>query len=93
VSARHELEGELATCYLYDVVGVSFAGESEAAIFLPYSGEVLLCSASAWREVCASRVPVAIAMGIAPPYDGLAPTISGQEELTAALTRLGARID
>lgn len=93
MSARHEIEGELATCYLHDVVGVRFAGENEAAIFLPYSGEVLLCSASGWREVCASRLPVAIAMGIVPPHEGLAPTISGQEELTAALTRLGAQID
>lgn len=93
MAARHAFEGELATCYLADVVGVRFAGEDEAAVFLPYAGEVLLCAASAWLEVSESRLPVLPAVELAPSHEVLSPTISGQNELRVALTRLGAQID
>ena len=39
-----------------DCVGCQFAGERETVLYLPHSGEVLLCAADAWQEVGASRI-------------------------------------
>ena len=40
-----------------DVVGVQFSDEDEVALFIPSSGDVLLCTASQWRRL--KDMPVA----------------------------------
>ncbi len=39
----------LLTQQLGDVVGVQFANEEELALFIPESGDVLLCDATQWH--------------------------------------------
>ena len=34
-----------------DVVGVQFSGEDELVLFIPHSGDVLLCPAIQWRSL------------------------------------------
>lgn len=39
-----------------DCVASSFDGDSESVVLLPNSGEVLVCSTSAWNEVVGSGI-------------------------------------
>jgi hypothetical protein len=39
-----------------ECAGVVFQEQEDALVFLPYSGEVVVCSAKAWLEACQSGV-------------------------------------
>lgn len=45
-----------------DVVSVQFSDEDEVALFIPSSGDVLLCTASQWRSL--KDMPVARPTGL-----------------------------
>jgi len=45
-----------------DVVGVQFSDEDEVALFIPSSGDVLLCTARQWRGL--KDMPVARLTGL-----------------------------
>jgi hypothetical protein len=73
--------------HLNDVHGVTFAGEAECVLFIPGSGDVLLCDALLWEDVCAE------AAGLLPPEpDGLGSEVPPTAELRAMLNRLGAQL-
>lgn len=55
--AKPENDALLLLDHVGDVVGVQFSGEDEVAVFIPGSGDVLLCTASQWR--CLKQTPVA----------------------------------
>lgn len=46
----------LLTQQLGDVVGVQFSGEEDVALFIPGSGDVLLCDAAQWHSLKAGQV-------------------------------------
>ena len=60
--ASLETDASLLADYVGDVVGIQFTGEDEVALFIPSSGDVLLCSASQWR--CLKERPVARPTGL-----------------------------
>lgn len=39
------------TIRLSDVVVTQFRGENRVVLFLPFSGEVLLCSSNDWQQI------------------------------------------
>ncbi|NDP38263.1 MAG: hypothetical protein GZ093_05860 [Rhodoferax sp.] len=73
-----------------DVVGVQFSGEDEVALFIPGSGDVLLCTASQWRSL--KDMPVARLIGllnVPVPNASLENYVSGAD-LESTLLSLGA---
>lgn len=56
MTAKLQTEGLLSADHLGDVVGVRFSDEEEVALFIPSSGDVLLCTESQWRSLKEERV-------------------------------------
>lgn len=76
--------------HMGDVVGVQFSQEDEVALFIPSSGDVLLCSASQWSLL--KNVQIAGPSGTWPTsfqsasMEGVAP----EPDLKSTLFSLGA---
>ena len=46
--------------HIGDVVGIQFPGEEEVALFIPGSGDVLLCAAAQWQSLKEGHVDVTL---------------------------------
>jgi hypothetical protein len=57
--ANSPSDAPLRTDLVGDVVGVQFLHEDELALFMPHSGDVLLCSQLQWRQLKEKSVPAA----------------------------------
>jgi len=68
-----------------DCVAVSFPSEAETVVFLPNSGEVLLCSTESWKEISTSGV-----LDSNTPY--LPDFSADAENVLATLERLGINL-
>jgi hypothetical protein len=80
----------LAIHRLGDVVGVQFADEEEVALFIPGSGDVLLCTAAQWHSL--KDVPVGgdIGLLIDPPSSVSKDDAASTGDLKSTLLTLGA---
>lgn len=77
----------IETSHLHDVHGVTFAGEAECVLFIPGSGDVLLCDALLWEDLRAEAAGL-----LAPEADGPGGELAPTAELRAMLNRLGAQL-
>ena len=75
---------------LGDVIGVQFADEEEVALFIPGSGDVLLCTAAQWHSL--KDVPVGgdIGLLIDPPSSVSKDGAASTGDLKSTLLALGA---
>lgn len=73
-----------------DVVGVHFAREDEVVLYIPGSGDVLLCSADQWHNLKAMPV-VGSSDALTDPLDGGRGAEAGPSvDLKSTLLGLGA---
>lgn len=67
-------------------IGAVFDDEDEAVVFIPTSGEVVLCDAAAWRSLTEPRL---LSARQSPSDIGLS---SAQQSLLQALKQLGVNL-
>lgn len=68
-----------------DCIGAIFDGEQEAVVFIPTSGDILLCAADAWRNLSSS-----LSRGTASSDQDISPE---SQPLLATLRHLGVSVD
>ena len=73
-----------------DVVGVQFSDEDELAVFIPSSGDVLLCTASQWRSLKDVLVVNPTGSLTAPLQSGNTEGSAPAADLKSTLLSLGA---
>jgi hypothetical protein len=72
---------------LNDVHGATFGGDAECVLFIPGSGDVLLCDALLWEDLRAEA-----AGELAPEPEGPGGELAPTAELRTMLNRLGAQL-
>lgn len=75
---------------LGDVVGVQFSQEEEVALFIPSSGDVLLCAASQWSHLKGTQLVSPTGSFSAARHSNGADDAAFESDLKSTLSSLGA---
>lgn len=77
-----------------DVIGATFNDESEAVLFMPHSGDVMICAATDWLDLANGDLP-ASATSVSGHRDGGVKVQSLQttDKLRLTLIHFGANFD
>jgi hypothetical protein len=80
----------LSTERVGDVVGVQFPNEEDVALFIPGSGDVLLCTAAQWHSLKAGQVGSPTGLSAGPLHSASVVDAAPAVDLKSTLLSLGA---